>query len=162
MGQTTIKIIVLVLFIGLGIWGFLSYRKDDETENNNPNAQLGFWKEGQCVKRSTKRNFSRWKVDGAGKDIPSSGNHGKIAEKYFGGEPGMAGKVGGFFKGIDTIASLDAARFYKKEMIAWVNSNQAYDWWQMSKGELLCTPNIDLSNIDLSGIDLSNIGNYGT
>lgn len=47
--------------------------------------------------------------------------------------------VGGFFKGIDVFPSGAAAQFYEPHLINFIQSNNALPWWNMQRGELLCS-----------------------
>lgn len=50
----------------------------------------------------------------------------------------MGSVIGGFFKGIDVYPSSDAAKYYKGQIAAHLQTENALPYWSMAQGELLC------------------------
>lgn len=144
------KIVKLVLIFSLGgvglyfLYKFLFPDKVDGKQQSDIEDQL--WTEKSCVPESS-RTWPKW-AEAASRQKDREQNVQKVAEKYFGSKESKNAAIAGFFKGIDVFPSLDAAKYYKEYMLAWIEHPMGgFSVLSVQVGELNCPKEFDESQI---------------
>lgn len=112
-------IILVVLLAVAGAWWVYNRRKGST---------------GDCI-RIKPGKFAAWPAE----DKIPHGDLRRIAEKYLEGDAQENGAlVGGFLKSINTYPDMNSAKYYQREMKAWVASDRGLPHWSVIMGESLC------------------------
>lgn len=117
----------VVIGVGLGIYFFTRKSKDLAVEDG---------KSSGCIK--TKKSFAPWD-EFASTDW---GNYAQSIEEYLdipADDKQSRALVEGFLKGADLAARSEYIRYYKKDILKYLDSPEALPHWSVEAGSIKCT-----------------------